>query len=125
MPKLPECDRCQLNPHNPFVVCAVHPTGPDSDRCLDFRPAAETEELWEPEGARYINDELVLNRPTYDGQPVPMPRQRFTLEEKMQLLDYHPLFTGQCPQCGHQFDMENPLPVHWDCPECGWCDDSV
>ncbi|MBD1925143.1 hypothetical protein H6F74_02425 [Trichocoleus sp. FACHB-90] len=44
MPKTPECDHCQLNPRNPSIVCAVHPTRPDSDRCLDFRPPAEPEE---------------------------------------------------------------------------------
>ncbi|MDL5055381.1 hypothetical protein QQ056_17765 [Oscillatoria laete-virens NRMC-F 0139] len=37
----------------------------------------------------------------------------------------HPLFTGICPKCGHLFDRANPPPVHWDCPECGWVDDSV
>jgi hypothetical protein len=53
MPKLPECDRCLLFARNPHLVCAVHPTGPNTNTCIDFRenPDAEPEELWEPEGA--------------------------------------------------------------------------
>ncbi|MBD1889484.1 hypothetical protein [Coleofasciculus sp. FACHB-SPT9] len=125
MPKIPECDRCQLNPRIPSIVCAVHPTGPDSDRCLDFRPAAEPPELWAPPGTRFVDNELVLEQPTYDGEPVPVPRQRFTPEEKLELLDYHPLFTGRCPHCEMPFDMNNLPPVHWDCAHCGWIDDSV
>lgn len=41
--KLPECDRCLLYSHNPFLLCAVHPTGPKGDNCLDFRTDAEAE----------------------------------------------------------------------------------
>jgi len=57
MPKLPECDRCLLLARNPHHVCAVHPTGPNTDTCIDFRenPDAPSEELWEPEGASYYN----------------------------------------------------------------------
>jgi len=44
--------RCQLYAHNPHLVCAVHPTGPTADTCLDFRadPNSAPDELWEPEG---------------------------------------------------------------------------
>jgi hypothetical protein len=65
MPKLPECDRCLLLARNPHLVCAVHPTGPNTDTCPDFRenPDAEPDELWEPEGASYYNGELILQRP--------------------------------------------------------------
>ncbi|MEW5861920.1 MAG: hypothetical protein AB1861_31835 [Cyanobacteriota bacterium] len=41
MPKIRERDRCQINPRNPFIICAMHPTGSDSDRCLDFRLPTE------------------------------------------------------------------------------------
>jgi len=90
MPKLPECDRCLLFARNPHLVCAVHPTGPNDDTCPDFRkdPNTASEELWEPEGASYYNGELILQ-----------PRQRWTLEQQLELLDTHPLFTGRCPQC--------------------------
>ncbi|MBD1903889.1 hypothetical protein H6F83_28785 [Coleofasciculus sp. FACHB-125] len=107
------------------MVCIVHPTEPYSDRCLDFRPAAEPEELWAPEGTRFIDGELVLERPTYDGEPIPMLEQRFTPEEKLELLDSHPMFTGRCPYCEMPFEMKKPPSVHWDCSTCGWRDDSV
>jgi len=69
MPKIPECDRCLLYARNPHLVCAVHPTGSDTDTCPDFRenPNAEPEELWEPEGASYYGGELILQ-----------PQQRWT-----------------------------------------------
>jgi len=65
MPKLPECDRCLLFARNPHLICAVHPTGPNTNTCIDFQENsdAEPEELWEPEGASYYNGELILQRP--------------------------------------------------------------
>lgn len=115
MPKLPECNHCLLYSHNPHLVCAVHPYGVD-DSCLDFRldPNAEPEELWEPEGASY-----------YDGELILQPKQHLTTEEKLQLLDTHPMFTGCCPSCDYQFPSHIPELVHFDCPRCGWIDDSV
>jgi hypothetical protein len=72
MKKLPECERCHFNAHSPHTVCAVHPFGVDGDNCLDFRedPNVEPEELWEPEGASYIDDELVLERSYYNGEEI-------------------------------------------------------
>ncbi len=116
MPKIPECDRCILYARDPHLVCAVHPAGPNTDTCPDFRedPNTASEELWEPEGASYYNGELILQ-----------PRQRRTLEQQLELLNTHPLFTGRCPQCEFPFPKYEIPPVHWDCAECGWVDDSV
>ena len=116
MSKIPECDRCRFNIRNPYLVCDEHPTGPPGDSCLHFAPDpdAESEELWEPEGASYYNGELILQ-----------PRQRWTREEQLELLDSHPLFTGKCPKCSYRFPPDNPPKVHWDCPMCGWVDDTV
>jgi len=150
MRRLPECDQCLLCAYEPFLVCAVHPYGPEGDSCLDFRPDPELEskqfmdflsleaqqdepyinpyddeELWEPEGARYINGELVIERSLYNSEEIVQPRQRWTKEEQLELLDTHPLFTGKCPQCGYQFERDYTARVHWDCPECGWIDDAV
>ena len=65
MPKIPECNRCLLLTRNPHLICTVHPTGPNTNTCIDFRenPKAEPEELWEPEGASYYGGELILQRP--------------------------------------------------------------
>jgi hypothetical protein len=123
MPKLPECVseacrrlRCLLYAHNPHIICAIHPYGPDDMNCLDFRPDpdAEPEEKWEPEGATYYNGELIVQ-----------PLQRWTREEQLELLDTHPFFTGVCPSCGYRFPLDNLPDVHWDCPSCRWVDDSV
>lgn len=46
-------------------------------------------------------------------------------EELLELISYHPIFTGVCPQCKHEFDKNNSPLIHWDCPNCGWIDDSV
>ncbi|MEO0934016.1 MAG: hypothetical protein AAFY21_09740, partial [Cyanobacteria bacterium J06641_2] len=72
------------------------------------------EELWEPEGASYYNGELILQ-----------PSQSKTKEEKLQLLDNHPFFTGICPECSHTFSREYVSRIPKDCPKCGWRDDSL
>jgi hypothetical protein len=56
MPKIKERDRCQIDPRNPLIVCTIHPTEADSDRCLDFQPPAEPEELWAAEGLRFVKE---------------------------------------------------------------------
>ncbi|MCP6761903.1 MAG: hypothetical protein NHB32_24850 [Fischerella sp. CENA71] len=140
MPKIKMCDRCLFYSYDYLIVCAVHPTGPDDDTCLDFRPDPELEgkqfmdflgiggsddqELWEPQGARYVDGELVVERVTYNGEEIIQPPQRWTREEQLYLLDNHPLFTGKCPACGAEMERDYTTRVHWDC-ECGWMDDSV
>lgn len=135
MPKIPEGDRCQFYSHNHHLICFPHPSGSNGDICLDFRPDPEyseglqrhdsdepfsnpcglhpNEELWEPEGASYYAGELVVQ-----------PRQRWTREEQLQLLDTHPMFTGCCPACGNQIKRDYRAVVHWDCA-CGWMDDTI
>ena len=115
MPKIPDCDRCSFNAHNPHIVCAVHPNGVESEKCLDFRQDsnAKVEEQWCPQGYSWYGGELVPNRPS-----------RYTVNEQIEILDTHPFFTGVCLKCRHEFDLEN-LPVHYDCPECDFIDDSV
>jgi len=117
MPKISQCDRCQFYSHNPHLVCAVHPDGVEEKHCLDFRQklgSSSNEELWCPQGYSWYGDELIPDCPP-----------RLTTEEQLYLLDYHPLFTGCCPQCRYVFSEPNPSKVHWDCPECGWVDDTV
>ncbi|AFZ27262.1 hypothetical protein Cylst_5228 [Cylindrospermum stagnale PCC 7417] len=125
MPKIPECDRCLFYCHNPHLVCAVHPGGVEGNNCMDFRkdPNADKEQ-WEPEGARYINDELVPNRSFYNGEEIIQPHGRWTPQEQLELIDWHPIFTGKCPQCGTAFNRDYVSRVHWDC-ECGWMDDTL
>ena len=132
MPKIPDCNHCQFFAHNPHLVCSIHPDGVKTDTCLDFRSACCTQEdpnavgeLWEPEGARYIDDELVIERSYYNGEEIIQPPQRWTREQKLWLLDNHPMFTGKCPACGYVFSRDYTSRIHFNCPECGWKDDSV
>ena len=145
MPKIPSCDRCLYYSHNCHLICVPHPSGPDGDICLDFRLDPEyscqrfedflglqprrgedsdepfhnpcgtnsNEQLWEPAGASYYAGELIVQ-----------PRQRWTREEQLELLDSHPMFTGRCPQCGSEIERDYRAVVHWDC-SCGWMDDTV
>jgi len=115
MPKIPDCDRCLLYAKNPHLVCTVHPQGVETESCLDFRldSSFKESEPWSPQGYSFYNGNLVKNP------------SRYTQEEKLEILDNHPYFTGVCPRCHYQFDPNDPPLVHWDCPSCGWIDNSV
>lgn len=147
MPKIPQCDHCLYYANDYHLLCAAHPSGPDADTCIDFTPNPELkgkrfvdflgllqqnvehlhsselfsnpfdlepdEQLWEPDSATYYAGELILQ-----------PKQRWTPEEQLELLDTHPIFTGCCPACKRQFPRYDRPPVHWDC-QCGWMDDTV
>ena len=116
MPKISDCNRCTLYAHNPHLICSVHPSGVETVNCIDFRPdpKIEPEEQWSPEGYSWYGNELIPNKPS-----------RYTTEQQIKMLDTHPFFTGVCPNCKHQFDQTNHQIVHFDCPSCGWLDDSV
>jgi hypothetical protein len=122
MNHLLECQNCLNNARNPHLLCALHPYG-SVGNCPDFDRQShlychvghgEPEELWEPSGASYYGGELVL---TTLG--------RWTKAQQLELLMWHPLFTGLCPVCRHEFSREDLPLVHWDCPTCGWQDDSL
>ena len=130
MPKIPDCAHEERVNLSLSLICSQPPLSllfmlmvsrahreadRARDRCLDFRPDPNftEEEQWSPEGYSWYDDELIPNRPS-----------RYTSEEQLEILDTHPFFTGVCPQCRHKFEQDN-LPVHFDCPNCGWIDDSV
>ncbi|MBW4462434.1 MAG: hypothetical protein KME47_19665 [Nodosilinea sp. WJT8-NPBG4] len=96
MAKLDCCNLCHFCAHSPYLVCVAHPEGIEGDRCPDFRlntgaiavpddPLAWYGEEWQPEGASY-----------YDGQLILDPVQRLDLEQRLEMLDTHPLFTSRC-----------------------------
>lgn len=76
-------------------------------------PNAETEEQWSPQGYSWYGDELISDRPS-----------RYSQSEQLEILNNHPFFTGVCPQCGYRFDRDARI-IHFDCPSCGWIDNSV
>lgn len=124
MPRLPECSRCRFYSGNPHLICAVVPGGPDSLECHHFAPDPdiEPEELWEPLGARYIDNELVIER----SRSALAECDRKVIEiVQLDPTSWHPMHTGKCPRCDAEFDRDYTARVHWDCSECGWKDDSV
>jgi hypothetical protein len=126
--ELPECRYCRFYASDPHLVCAIHPSGPSCDRCLDFREddtalrcwseflgldwSRPEDELWQP-----------ASPPEYAGEFVLQFQRRLTLEEQVHLLDTHPLFTGRCPDCDYAYPQDAPPPVQWRCPQCGWQED--
>lgn len=125
MSKLPKCDRAQ---HNvccrdrdravqsngvgvEFVPSALH----DCDRSLNDVPneMLDEENLSDRKPAGVYNGELILQ-----------PQQRFDWQQQLNLLDWHPLFTGRCPNCERSMATEASR-LHWDCEACGWVDDSI
>ena len=121
--EIPARGRCTFNTRNPHLPCAVHPCKIVDAQCPDFEldTSLSAQEWWEPEGASYYAGELMIE-----------PIQRWTREQKIALLDWHPMFTGRCPDCertlrGAELPLvqTHPARVCWDCQECGWRDDSV
>ncbi|BAY56984.1 hypothetical protein NIES2135_38470 [Leptolyngbya boryana NIES-2135] len=53
----------------------------------------------------------------YVREPIFQPLDRFTKAEKLELLMWHPLFTGKCPCCGQKLAGSIA-----EC-ECGWKDE--
>ncbi len=107
-----ECQRCQLFSGylgNEYPVYGIFPLGPAVIPCPDF---AEVTEDCVPVGGAYYNGELVLQ-----------PEHFLTTEERWDILNTHPLFTGICPKCGAAIAGEDL--VHYDCQSYEWIDDSV
>ena len=48
----------------------------------------------------------------YNGELIVQPRQRWSREQQLELLDTYPMFTGRCPQCGNEFDRDYMARVH-------------
>jgi|YNPMSStandDraft_2_1061718.scaffolds.fasta_scaffold13392_2 rubrerythrin len=91
-----QCDRCDFFAHSPYLVCALHPAGPEEQPCRDF----ESAELWQTERPEDYRD------------------------QHMEDFFWHPLFTGRCPDCGYIFSRMKLPPLLWRCPACGWEDDT-
>ncbi|WP_242541995.1 hypothetical protein [Leptolyngbya sp. Cla-17] len=64
--KLPECDRCFHNTHNPHLFCAVHPYGvqESSEQCVDFEldPNLLNGEWWSQKKPVFMGMSLSFHR---------------------------------------------------------------
>lgn len=110
MTKLPDCDRCRYCARDYHIVCAIHPNGIEGDSCPDFSLAPErvskryesfsgllakaeaseepNEHLYQKEGARFFNGELIIDRSGsfYNGEEIVQQGQRWSREEMLELL---------------------------------------
>ena len=132
--KLPECDCCQFYTGNTLLLCPVHPNGIKQDQCLDFREDETAARRWKQFlGLDWVSEvgledeHLWLNSSEeeleessyYNGESITSPKQRWSREQQTHLLDWHPMFTGRCPEC--EMPMEQPdLKQNWMCSNCGW-----
>jgi predicted RNA-binding Zn-ribbon protein involved in translation (DUF1610 family) len=113
MSKHEECDRCEHYSGyegKSFLVCAMHPAGPEQIPCPDWDLV---EDDWVPFGAAYVGGELVLTQAHFLE----------ACERNIEIM-IHPRFTGRCPECGNEFDRCRSPHSYWDCDICGWMDDS-
>ncbi len=94
-----------------FLVCAMHPAGPDETPCPD-RDLVEDD--WFPSEVAYVDGELVLAQAPF-----------LEVGDRNLAIMIHPRFTGRCPECDHEFDRCRLLSMPWDCDHCGWMDDST
>jgi predicted RNA-binding Zn-ribbon protein involved in translation (DUF1610 family) len=111
MSKTEECDRCENfsgYKGEGFLVCAMHPAGPEETPCPDWDLV---EDDWVPSGAAYVDGELVIAQ-------APLSE---ACDRNIEII-LHPRFTGRCPECGNEFDRCQLPSMPWDCDRCGWMD---
>jgi hypothetical protein len=109
MPKIPECDHCQYFANTPYMVCGINPSGPKGSNCEDFRafPEQVVDEMNKPLGGGY-----------YAGDWIPQPFPPIFVDQQLALLNWHPLFTGRCPNC--ETPIPEPVNNCWNCRHCEW-----
>ena len=61
----------------------------------------------------------------YNGDRIAPITDRLTIEQKLELLESHPIFTGRCPNCEVPMLETTPPRGHWECGECGWREELV
>ena len=111
MSKTQECNRCgnfSGYEGEGFLICAMHPAGPEVTPCPDLDPV---EDDWFPSASDWVDGELILAQ-----------AQLLETCERNVVMMLHPRLTGRCPECGFEFDQKQRHD-YWDCDHCGWMDD--
>lgn len=111
MPKIPECNRCQYFSQSLYLVCGINPSGPAGETCDDFEATVQAAAAPKrhPLGGGY-----------YLGDWIPQPFPTLTAAEQLSLLDWHPQFTGRCPNC--EMPIAAAAEGQWKCRYCEWKD---
>ena len=92
------------------MVCGVNPYGPKGSTCEEFAAVSERAAVEkEPLGGGY-----------YLGDWIPQPFPEIAIDEQLALLDWHPQFTGRCPN--FEVPMAALLENQWKCEYCNWED---
>jgi hypothetical protein len=126
MPQSPQCPSCRYCAHSPYLVCAINPQGPQTAPCPDHRFSLQATQRRQPAPFGWHSDDWRPAPPaTYAGEAIEQSATPRTQEERWALLNWHPLFTGRCPNCEMPLRQTSPRQVHWDCQHCGWLDDSI
>ena len=127
MAKIPDCDRCRFFASSPYLVCALHPGGPETDICPDYSELDfQTTEEEDPDPMGWFSDDWQPALPgTYLGKTIAEPNTDLSTEDQLALLDWHPIFTGRCPECEMPILPTDPPRIYWDCEHCDWRYDSV
>ncbi|MEM9446448.1 MAG: DUF6464 family protein [Verrucomicrobiota bacterium] len=111
MPKTPDCDHCHFYARSPYMVCGVNPSGPEGDECPDYEAL---EPPRKPLGGGY-----------YAGDWIPQIKTQPTDEQRLALLDWHPIFTGRCPHCEMPISQPTSPNTQWECAECWWREEPI
>jgi hypothetical protein len=57
---------------------------------------------------------------TYNGEWIPLPKHQLAQEVQIQLLDWHPVFSGCCPICETPIATPDNSQSDWNCSHCDW-----
>lgn len=60
------------------------------------------------------------NTPNDNSKPMPAPFGDLKPEQRLEVLNKHPLFTGRCFNCKKPVSPEDALESDWQCPKCAW-----
>jgi hypothetical protein len=66
------------------------------------------------------SSEIEASGVIYNGEWIPVPHHRLTPEIQIQLLDWHPIFSGHCPNCEIPIATPEDSKLDWHCLQCDW-----
>ena len=95
--RLEDCSFCLFSTDHPTHPCRARVSAPEGDRCLDFRPRQ-------------------------NNQPYPLSDRlpKSSIAKRLDLLSWHPLATGVCPECKQAIAKPSPSQRIWLCLFCSW-----
>ncbi|WP_338438737.1 hypothetical protein [Synechococcus elongatus] len=97
--RIEDCNYCLFASDDSTHPCRARVSAPEGDRCLDFRPRQSNKPY-------PLSDRLPKN----------------SIAKRLDLLNWHPLATGVCPECSEEISQSSAFIFQrWFCLICGWC----